>query len=120
MQIALRHRDQIRERPVVIQDPEHRSIRTMRVQSLAAGLAIPEAVALSTRRRWNASGVALLIVPALVFVAMFYVYPLVNLLDGSLRDPNATSFARRIFTKCESSAVSMSTSFLRARGKATL
>ena len=54
-----------------------------------AGLAIPEAVALSTRRRWNASGVALLIIPALVFVAVFYVYPLVNLLDASLRDPNA-------------------------------
>ena len=53
-----------------------------------AGLAIREAIARSTRRRWNASGVALLIVPALVFVAVFYVYPLVNLLDASLRDPN--------------------------------
>ena len=58
-----------------------------------AGLAIPEAIARSTRRRWNASGVALLIVPALVFVAMFYVYPLVNLLDASLRDPNAVGLS---------------------------
>jgi putative spermidine/putrescine transport system permease protein len=58
-----------------------------------AGLAIPEAIARSTRRRWNASGVALLIVPALVFVAVFYVYPLVNLLDASLRDPNAAGLS---------------------------
>ncbi len=58
-----------------------------------AGLAIPEAIARSTRRRWNASGVALLIVPALVFVAVFYVYPLVNLLDASLRDPNAVGLS---------------------------
>ena len=41
MQVALRHRDQIRERAVVIEDAEHGAIRAVRVQAGAAGVARP-------------------------------------------------------------------------------
>ena len=41
VQVALRHRDQVGERAVVIQDAEHRAVRAVRVQAPAAGLARP-------------------------------------------------------------------------------
>ena len=41
VQIALRHRDQIGEGAVVIEDAEHRAVRAVRVQPHAAGLARP-------------------------------------------------------------------------------
>ena len=41
VQIALRHRDQIGERAVMIEDTQHGAVRAVRVQPSAAGLARP-------------------------------------------------------------------------------
>ena len=58
------------------------------------GLAIPDATApLAARWRWNTSGVGLLLLPVLAFMAVFYVYPLMSMLAASLQDPDGAGLS---------------------------